>query len=526
MNPARTSSWWLATCASAGFSLRVGMNEPEVRIAGTYPITAAPWKSVGPPNRRPLPFPLELAVDRVLELLVGHRTVDEDAVDEERRRPADARLLAGLLVGLHQRALLAAVEALLEPGAVEAEVLGIALQVVDRELLLVGEHAVVQLPELLPALVGRTGARLRRLLRERMELEREMAEHQPHLAVVLLHQPLDDRVLAPAVGALEVGELHDGHGRILRPARRTGGGHLHAEKVRLRQGDLHAVLLLQVVNDLGQLIAPLLLLQVGRDALLDLVVRLAAHLRLVLLVELLHLLVARGRHHAEQVLVEPLLQRLPLRLGFLLEEPRGHVLLDGVAAHVVQLGQRLDLRLGELSALFLLHLAVRHGLSVHDRDLIRRAQRQRALLRLRAGLAPGERQAQRHARGQTLALHVALQKGKTRTLGRASYHVNHGAGGRLPPSRVSSLRRAAEREIPRRRPRSARPRHRCPGDERRGTPARNRTRAGARRSPGRPSRRPRRPPRRRDFVRAAGWSRRSAGSSRPSPSSGRSSNRS
>src|SRR3989440_3982362 len=150
MTRARTSSWWLATCASAGFSLRVGMNEPEVRIAGTYPITAAPWKSVGPPNRRPLPFPLELAVDRVLELLVGHRTVDEDAVDEERRRPADARLLAGLLVGLDQRALLAAVEALLEPGAVEAELLGIALQVVDRELLLVGEHAVVQLPELLP----------------------------------------------------------------------------------------------------------------------------------------------------------------------------------------------------------------------------------------------------------------------------------------------------------------------------------------------------------------------------------------
>src|SRR5207245_3336567 len=118
MNPSRTSSWWLATCASAGFSLRVGMNEPEVRIAGTYPITGAPWKSVGPPNRRPLPFPLELAVDRVLELLVGHRTVDEDAVDEERRRPAAARLLAGLLFRLPHRALLPAAAPLTEPGAV------------------------------------------------------------------------------------------------------------------------------------------------------------------------------------------------------------------------------------------------------------------------------------------------------------------------------------------------------------------------------------------------------------------------
>src|SRR5438445_2005687 len=95
MNPARTSSWWLATCASAGFSLRVGTNEREVRMAGTYPITAEAWKSVGPPYRRPpSSLPLELAVDRVLELLERHRAVDEDAVDEERRRPADARFLA------------------------------------------------------------------------------------------------------------------------------------------------------------------------------------------------------------------------------------------------------------------------------------------------------------------------------------------------------------------------------------------------------------------------------------------------
>src|SRR5229473_5958377 len=121
MNPARTSSWWLATEASAGVSLRVGTNEREVRMAGTYLITAAPRKSVGPPCRRPLSLPLELAVDRVLELLVRHGAVDEHAVHEERRRPADARLLAGLLVRLDQRALLAAVQALVEPRAVEPQ---------------------------------------------------------------------------------------------------------------------------------------------------------------------------------------------------------------------------------------------------------------------------------------------------------------------------------------------------------------------------------------------------------------------
>src|SRR6266852_4357933 len=166
MNPARTSSWWLATEASAGVSLRVGTNEREVRMAGTYLITAAPRKSVGPPCRRPLSLPLELAVDRVLELLVRHGAVDEHAVHEERRRPADARLLAGLLVRLDQRALLAAVQALVEPRAVEPQLLRVALQVLDGELLLVGEHAVVQLPELVAALVGRAGARLGRFLRE------------------------------------------------------------------------------------------------------------------------------------------------------------------------------------------------------------------------------------------------------------------------------------------------------------------------------------------------------------------------
>src|SRR6266705_2573903 len=166
MNPARTSSWWLATEASAGVSLRVGTNEREVRMAGPYLMTAAPWKSVGPPYRRPLSLPLELAVDRVLELLVRHGAVDEHAVDEECRRPADARLLAGLPVRLDQRALLAAVQALVEP-----QLLRVALQVLHGELLLVGEHAVMQLPELVAALVGRAGARLGRLLREGVEVE-------------------------------------------------------------------------------------------------------------------------------------------------------------------------------------------------------------------------------------------------------------------------------------------------------------------------------------------------------------------
>src|SRR5205807_2462001 len=69
-------------------------------------------------------FALELAVDGVLELLVGDGAVQEDAVDEECGRPVHARLLSVLLVGVHLRRLLAAVEALVELALIETEVLG------------------------------------------------------------------------------------------------------------------------------------------------------------------------------------------------------------------------------------------------------------------------------------------------------------------------------------------------------------------------------------------------------------------
>src|SRR6266849_2922339 len=516
MNPARTSSWWLVTCASAGVSLRVGTNEREVRMAGPYLITAAPWKSVGPPYRRPLSFPLERALDGVLELFVGDRAIDEDAVHEERRSSGHARFLPGLLVGLDQRPLLAPVQAFVEPRAVQAQVLGVALQVVDGELLLVGEHAVVQLPELLVACVGG-------LLGEVVEVEREMAEDQAHPAVVLLHQPLHDRVLAPAVRTLEVGELHDGDRRVLRTAGGSGGGHLDAGQVRLGEGELEAALRLQVVHHLGQLLAPLLLLEVGGDAVLDLVVGLAAHLGLVLLVELLLLFVAGGSDHAEQLLVEPLLQRLALRLGLVLEEPLGHVLIHGVAPDVVQLGQRLDLGLEELSALLLLDLAIGDRLAVDLRNDLVGTHGKRALLRLRARLAGAGRQEKCHDRPPTLALHDALRKGKTRTLGRASTHVNHRRCGRLPSR---SLRPAGEAGGRTRCSRPARRPRRCRAAARRGTPARSRSRAGAGRSPGRPSPRLRPPPPRPGCAPGGGSSPRCGGSSRPSPWSARSSSRS
>src|SRR5206468_10166416 len=72
MYPARTSSRCEATTASAGTSFSVGVKLLDMRMTR-------------------LPLLLQLAIDRLLDLLVRLRAVDEDAVDEERRRAVDAR---------------------------------------------------------------------------------------------------------------------------------------------------------------------------------------------------------------------------------------------------------------------------------------------------------------------------------------------------------------------------------------------------------------------------------------------------
>ena len=82
------------------------------------------------------------------------------------------------------------------------------------------------LPEL--ALVGGAERRLGGLRRVRVEAERELPVHQPHLARVAAHHLLHRVVRRAAVRALEVGELHDGDRRVLGPARRALGRHLRS----------------------------------------------------------------------------------------------------------------------------------------------------------------------------------------------------------------------------------------------------------------------------------------------------------
>src|SRR3954467_12976296 len=128
MYPARTSSWCEATIASAGTSLRVGVNDLLILMR--------------------LTLLLQLPIHRLLDLLERLGAIDEDAVDEKGGRPVHAGGAPGLQILLHHRLLLTAVEALVELRPVHAQRLRVALQVVDRELALVGEHLVVQLPEL------------------------------------------------------------------------------------------------------------------------------------------------------------------------------------------------------------------------------------------------------------------------------------------------------------------------------------------------------------------------------------------
>src|ERR1700730_1089536 len=76
---------------------------------------------------------LELFVDHLRELTRRHHARDEAPVDEHRRRAVDARLLAGLHVGLDRGGLLAGVEAAVEGLGVEAEPGRLGLEGVDRQ---------------------------------------------------------------------------------------------------------------------------------------------------------------------------------------------------------------------------------------------------------------------------------------------------------------------------------------------------------------------------------------------------------
>jgi hypothetical protein len=140
----------------------------------------------------------------------------------------------------------------------------VRLEIRRLELLLILEEDVVVLPEL--ALVGGAEGRLGGLRRMRVEAERELPVHEPHLPRVAGHHLLHRVVSRAAVRALEVRELHDGHPRVLGPAGRTFRRH---RDPRLRQVQLEVRLLLELADHLLHLRLPLLAHQRLADAVLQ-----------------------------------------------------------------------------------------------------------------------------------------------------------------------------------------------------------------------------------------------------------------
>src|SRR5262249_43648026 len=181
-------------------------------------------------------------------------------------------------------------EALIELRTVEPDVLRVLLQLVLAERALIRE----ELRVVVPKLALRVGAvrRLGRRPRQRVHGERIVAEDETDLVAVGLHHLVDRILRALAERALVVGELDDRDGRLraaalLRTSRRRDVDDRRTEEHR------RLVLLLQLLDERLPSLLRLLLLQVLDDARLDLLERLAAELRLVLVVDLLDVRVAR-----------------------------------------------------------------------------------------------------------------------------------------------------------------------------------------------------------------------------------------
>src|SRR5262249_23636451 len=149
-----------------------------------------------------------------------------DDADDDRGRAADAGLVGDLALGLDERLVGVAVERGLELGHVDAERLGVVLERLALEVLLLGEEPVVVLPDsllalLLPGLLRGLGGERRVLVHG----ERLVAPDDLELlAVGLLHLG-EGGLDARAERALEVGEdLEDDLGLLAALPGAVGGG--------------------------------------------------------------------------------------------------------------------------------------------------------------------------------------------------------------------------------------------------------------------------------------------------------------
>src|SRR5262249_15699194 len=129
-------------------------------------------------------------VDRLLERAGVLRVLNPPPVDEERGSAVHSHRHRLPLTALAGGGRLAAGETPLQPRHVEAprrpDLLDLCGKVLLRDLRLLPEQPVVNLPELIVALLECARRRHRRVLRPGVDLrERHLLEHEPHLVLVL-----------------------------------------------------------------------------------------------------------------------------------------------------------------------------------------------------------------------------------------------------------------------------------------------------------------------------------------------------
>src|SRR3989344_7216540 len=149
----------------------------------------------------------ESRIDLRLKLFVRHGARGQPrppgpAGDDGARRTGDSRRAATVQILLDAGGEFSGFKTSLELALIQADFAGPNLKVVGAEGLLVIEQLVGVFPELalFGSALGGDGGRLA----ERMERKREMPINPPHLAVVLLQEPLHGRMKTLAERTLEV----------------------------------------------------------------------------------------------------------------------------------------------------------------------------------------------------------------------------------------------------------------------------------------------------------------------------------
>ena len=160
----------------------------------------------------------ESCVDFFLERIDGLSADEQLAIDDERRRTADADGACGCDVFLDGFGVFILIQSLFESGGIQANFCRIFLEVFDAKRRLIGKHLGVHFPEF--AVFVSEERSFGCFLSFIMESERHLFEDDLNFAIVISEELVDGRFDTAAERALEFRELNDRDGSIGSTARR------------------------------------------------------------------------------------------------------------------------------------------------------------------------------------------------------------------------------------------------------------------------------------------------------------------